>query len=265
MPMENPKLMFRAEQLKSESGATYKLYIYDQVRAKGEFDWKEWEYKESETSAKYFRDRLDEIPDGSTIELHVNSAGGEVGEGVTIYNLLKQKAEAGTKIIGYVDGMAYSVAMDIVMAADEIRMGLGTSMFLHNPWAAVAGNADQLRNMADQLDTLAAASRQLYMSRAKDLTEDELKEMMDKETMLSPDDCLKYGFCDVVGVGSDEEAPDDEEEEEPDGTDDPEDKDEIIGQLKEQLFRQQQINQMMRNARPSMSETMLRAMESIKH
>ena len=43
------------------------------------------------------------------------------------------------------------------MAADEIHMGLGTSMFLHNPWAAVAGNADQLRSMADQLDTLAAA------------------------------------------------------------------------------------------------------------
>ena len=251
MTKENPKLMFRAEQLKTESGAKYKLYVYDSVRAKGEFDWNTWQYKESETSAKYFRDKLDEIPDGSTIELHVNSAGGEVGEGVTIYNLLKQKADAGAKIIGYVDGMA----------ADEIHMGLGTSMFLHNPWAAVAGNADQLRSMAEQLDTLAAASRQLYMKRAQNLTEDELKEMMDKETMLSPDDCKKYGFCDVVGVGDDEihEEPEEETEEEP------EDKDAVIEQLKEQLFRQQQINQMMRHTRPNMAETMLAALESINH
>lgn len=260
MHKENPKLMFRAEQLKTESGATYKLYVYDTVRAKGEFDWNEWKYKESETSAKYFRDKLDEIPDGSTIELHVNSAGGEVGEGVTIYNLLKQKADAGTKIIGFVDGMAYSVAMDIIMAAEEIRMGLGTSMFLHNPWAMVAGNADQLRSMAEQLDTLAAASRQLYMARAQNLTEDELKEMMDKETMLSPDDCKKYGFCDVVGVGDDEIHEDPEEEEE-----EPEDKDTVIEQLKEQLFRQQQINQMMRHARADMGATMFAALESIKH
>ena len=262
MPKENPKLMFRAEQLKTESGAAYKLYVYDSVRAKGDFDWNTWEYKESETSAKYFRDKLDEIPDGSTIELHVNSAGGEVGEGVTIYNLLKQKADAGTKIIGYVDGMAYSVAMDIIMAADEIHMGLGTSMFLHNPWAAVAGNADQLRSMAEQLDTLAAASRQLYMARTQNLTEDELKEMMDKETMLSPDDCKKYGFCDVVGMG-DDELHDEPEEEDPE--EEPEDKDAVIGQLKEQLFRQQQINQMLRHTRADMGATMLAALESIKH
>ena len=184
--------------MQQETG-THKLYLYDEVRALGPFNWDTWEFEESETSAKAFRDKLDEIPDGEAIELHVNSAGGEVGEGVTIYNLLKQKAKAGCRIVGYVDGTAYSVAMDIVMACDEIHMGLGTTMFLHYPWiAGVAGNAAQLRNYADQLDALGDASVQLYMARAHDLEEMKLREMMEKETMLSPDICLKYGFCDFV-------------------------------------------------------------------
>lgn len=242
-------MKYRFEQ--SAENHVHKLYVYDDVRAQGSFNWETWNYEESETSAKYFRDRLNEIPDGETIELHVNSCGGEVGEGVSIYNLLRQKSGAGSRIIGYVDGYAYSVAMDIIMACDEIHMGLGTSMLLHNPWAWTAGNAQQLRNMADQLDALADASRQLYLDRAKNLTEEELKEMMDKETMLAPDTCLKYGFCDFVG----------EEQKDPDDPDkgiekpaadpkEPDDKEEQLKQLQEQLFRQKQINEMLRGIQP---------------
>ena len=51
------------------------LYIYDDVSAYGEFDWKTWSYTESETSAKYFRDQLTAIPAEHTIELHINSNG----------------------------------------------------------------------------------------------------------------------------------------------------------------------------------------------
>ena len=177
----------------------YQLFLYDTITSQGDFDWETWSYKESETSAKHMRDQLAEIPNGSTIELHVNSCGGEVGEGVTIYNLLRQKSQAGCKIIGYVDGYAYSVAMDIICAADEIHMGLGTSMLLHYPWLYMAGNAKELRAMADQLDALGDASVELYLHRSRGkITEDELRSMMDKETTLSPQDCLKYGFCDIV-------------------------------------------------------------------
>lgn len=262
------KTKYRFAQKKAN---VHKLYIYDDVRAKGDFNWKTWNYEESETSAKYFRDRLEEIPDGDTIELHVNSAGGEVGEGVTIYNLLRQKSKTGSKIIGYVDGTAYSVAMNIVMACDEIHMGLGTSMFLHNPWTIAMGNADALRNVADQLDVLSAASRQLYLSRAKNLTEEELAAMMDKETMLDPRTCFDYGFCDFVG-----EKPEDEEEEEPEETteepeetqdeteeteeepsdedpeeeeseEDPDEEDDEVKQLRQNLFIQKQINSTLAN------------------
>lgn len=251
---------YRFEQRADGSGP-HKLYVYDEVRKKGKFNWDEWKYEESETSAKYFRDRLDEIPDGEEIELHVNSAGGEVGEGVAIYNLLRQKSKAGCRIVGYVDGMAYSVAMDIIMAADEIHMGLGTSMFLHNPWALVSGNAKELRSQADQLDALADASRQLYMSRAKNITDDELADMMDKETMLTPDQCKQYGFCDYVG----EAVPDDEDGEETEvETEKPDDQNDLVNQLKNELFKQQQINmalQGIQQRRNTMSETMAAALQ----
>ena len=260
------KTRYRFAQKKAN---VHKLYIYDDVRAKGDFNWKTWDYEESETSAKYFRDRLEEIPDGDTIELHVNSAGGEVGEGVTIYNLLRQKSKTGSRIIGYVDGTAYSVAMNIVMACDEIHMGLGTSMFLHNPWTIAMGNAEVLRNVADQLDVLSAASRQLYLSRAKNLTEEELAAMMDKETMLDPRTCFDYGFCDFVGEKPEdeeepeetpeeteetqdeteetEEEPSDEDPEEEESEEDPDEEDDEVKQLKQHLFIQKQINSTLAN------------------
>ena len=191
------KFAFNPMQL-ADGSTVHRIYFYDEISRFGEWSWKDLEYKESETSAKFIRDRLAEIPNGATIEIHVNSRGGDVGEGTAIYNLLRQKSQAGCKIIGYVDGYAYSIAMTIVMACDEIHMGLGTSMYLHMPWACVAGNAAQLRSMADDLDVLGEASLQLYLNRSHDLTEEQLRDMMVKETTLAPEDCFKYGFCDVV-------------------------------------------------------------------
>lgn len=242
------ELKFRFEQ--SAPGA-HKLFIYDAVRAKGKFNWQTWDYDDSETSAKFFRDRLDEIPNGEEIELHVNSNGGEVSEGVAIYNLLRQKSQAGSRIVGYVDGSAYSIAMTIVMACDEIHMGLGTSMFLHNPWTLASGNAKDLRSVADQLDVLAASSRQLYLARAKNLSEEDLIEMMDAETMLDPETCLEYGFCDFVGEVIGNEDPDEDPEGNPEPDDD--DKEDQIRQLKKRLFTQNQLEELV--ARMSMGET----------
>ena len=219
----------------AEGGKKHMLYIYDNVRKYGKFNWQTWQYEDAETSAKRFRDALDEIPDGEGIELHVNSMGGDVNEGVSIFNLLKQKQERGSKITAYVDGAAYSVAMDIVLAAKEVHMGLGTTMFLHNPWMVAQGNAEALRGYADQLDAMAAASRQLYLARAGGkIDEQTLQELMEKETMLDPQKCLEYGFCDVIDDFKAEE--------------DDEDKDLVIQELRNQLFKQQEINRMMQFA-----------------
>ena len=60
--------------------AVHLLYIYDDVSAYGEFNWKTWSYTESETSAKYFRDQLAAIPEDHTIELHIRFGNRTIGE-----------------------------------------------------------------------------------------------------------------------------------------------------------------------------------------
>lgn len=191
------KTKYRFEQLAGQD--VYKLYVYDDVTAYGDFNWETWQYDDSETSAKYFRDQLEAIPESATIELHVNSNGGSVKEGVAIYNLLKQhKAEK----VCYIDGFAYSIASVICMACDKIIMGPGTSMLIHNMAMSVYGDAQTLRKCADDLDVLMESNRGIYMERAKNLTEEQLIEMMDAETFLTPEQCLEYGFCDEIGTQS---------------------------------------------------------------
>lgn len=181
---------------KQEAGTdVYKLYIYDDVSEYGTFNWWTWEYTESETSAEYFRKKLAEIPENGTIELHINSYGGSVKEGVAIYNQLKQKKCK--EIVAYVDGFAYSIASIIMQAADRRIMGLGTSLLIHNMWMYVAGNAEELRKAADDLDVLMESNRQIYLERVN-ITEEELIEMLNNETYLTPDQAVEMGFADEV-------------------------------------------------------------------
>lgn len=175
-------------------GNVHKLYVYDDVSAYGTFDWTTWEYKESETSSKYFRDQLEAIPDTDTIELHINSNGGSVKEGVAIYNQLKQKA---CHKVGYVDGVAYSIAFVILQACDERIMGIGTSALIHEMWIEASGNAKELRKMADDLDVLMEANRKIFLERSK-LEEQQLIEMMEAEKFLTPDQCMEYGLIDKI-------------------------------------------------------------------
>lgn len=190
--VEQQKIKWRMEPVQAENKA--KLYIYDDVTEFGEFDWDTWEYSDSETSAKYMRDRLAEIPENQEIELHINSNGGSVKEGVAIYNLLRQ---APNKKTGIVDGVAHSVAFLILQACDVRKMGIGTSALIHNMWMYVAGNAAQLRKAADDLDDLMETNRQIFLQRAT-ITEDELRQIMDTETYLTPERALEYGLIDEI-------------------------------------------------------------------
>lgn len=185
-------LNWRIEPVQKENKTL--LYIYDDVSEYGDFDWNTWEYKESETSAKFFAEKLGEIPGGETIELHINSNGGSVKEGVAIYNLLKQKQN--TKV-GIVDGVAHSVAFLILQACETRKMCLGTTALIHNMWMYCHGNATQLRKYADDLDDMMEANRQVFMERAT-ISEEELKDLMEKETYLTPDKALEYGLIDEI-------------------------------------------------------------------
>jgi len=214
-----PKMMFRISPRQSVPNS-YDMYIYDDVTARGRFDWSTWKELESETSNKYFREKLAQIPGDATINLYINSNGGEVKEGVGIYNQLKRH---GATVNGVVDGNAYSVAFLILMACDHRTMNLGTSALVHNMWTIVAGNANDLRKEADALDKLMESNRQIFLDACGGkLTEEKLMELMDAETFLTPDECLEYGFIDEVNrqaLPEDEDDDDEEEKAEPETND----------------------------------------------
>lgn len=169
------------------------LYIYGDVEGDG-YDWWTDEIIESETSANHFREELGKYPNVTQINLYINSYGGSVFEGTAIYNQLKRHPAHKTV---YVDGFACSVASVIAMAGDEIIMPRNTMMMIHNAWMGAVGSAAELRKAADDLDTINNAGKQAYLQKAGGkLEEAALTAMMDAETWLTAEECIRYGLAD---------------------------------------------------------------------
>lgn len=148
-----------------------------------------WKRNESDVS-NYILSKEIESLDVDTINVYINSYGGEVAEGLAIYNNLKRHK---AKIKTYCDGFACSAASVIFMAGDERIMSSSSLLMIHNAWTYTSGNANDLRKQADDLDVITQASINAYMQEVN-ITEDELKQMLDDETWISPQDALEKGF-----------------------------------------------------------------------
>jgi ATP-dependent Clp protease, protease subunit len=145
-------------------------------------------------SAKQFADDLKALGAVSALDVRINSEGGDVFEGRTIYSLLNEHP---AKITVYVDGLAASIASLIAMAGDEILMGDGTFMMIHNAWGGCCGEAADMRRMADLLDSVSQTLIDTYASRTKNKAAD-IKQMMDDETWMTAADAVKQGFATKV-------------------------------------------------------------------
>lgn len=128
------------------------------------------------------------------INVYLNSYGGEVAEGIAIYNSLKRHKAAVKTVC---DGMACSIASVIFMAGDERIMNNASLLMIHNAWTYTSGNADQLRKEADDLDKISNLSVKAYMEHIN-ISEEELKALLDAETFLSPEEALEYGFATTI-------------------------------------------------------------------
>ena len=171
----------------SEDGTTADLDIYGDICAR----W--WD--DDAMSAPKLSKMLDELGDVSQINVHINSYGGEVAEGLAIYSALRRhKARVRTTC----DGFACSIASVIFMAGDERLMSDASLLMIHNAWTSAWGvNAADLRKLADDMDTITSASKSAYMARVS-ITEDELTELMDAETWISPADAVDMGFATAI-------------------------------------------------------------------
>lgn len=173
----------------SEDATSLDLYIYSTVESD---NW--WE--ESETSAQHFRKELEKHKNLKQINVYINSAGGSVLEGSAIYTQLKRHS---AKVTVYIDGFACSIASVIAMAGDKVIMPKNAVMMIHNALTIARGNSQQLRKIADDLDVINSANRTAYLEKSNGkITEEKLIELLDNETYLSAEDCIKYGFCDEI-------------------------------------------------------------------
>lgn len=171
----------------SSDGTTADLDIYGDICA----SW--WD--DSATGAVKLSKMLDEMGDVDQINVHINSYGGEVAEGLAIYSALRRhKAHVTTMC----DGFACSIASVIFMAGDERIMSDASLLMIHNAWTdAWSVNANDLRKLADDMDTITQASKNAYMSRIN-ISEDELTDLMDAETWIVPADAVEMGFATSV-------------------------------------------------------------------
>ena len=145
-------------------------------------------------SAKQFSDELAKLPATvNEITVRVNSGGGDVFDGVTIYNRLKQH-KAKIKVI--VDGLAASIASIIALAGDEIIMAEGAMMMIHKPWTGAYGNSNDFDEISRRLLEIEDQLVGIYLRRGKNLTRQEIKDMLKAETWLDASQAKAMGFAD---------------------------------------------------------------------
>jgi ATP-dependent protease ClpP protease subunit len=148
-------------------------------------------------TADKFRKEID--PQAADYTIHVSSVGGDVFEGYTIYNLIKNlKATTGKKVYAQVEGLCASIMTLIVGACDEVIMNKTTQFMIHNPQIGnLSGDATELRNVADQLDKIKGLLIDVYVTRTG-MSKEELWAMYEKETWLTADEAVSMGFADRV-------------------------------------------------------------------
>jgi ATP-dependent Clp protease protease subunit len=152
-------------------------------------------------SAKMFRAALDQI-DTKNIVLNINSPGGDVFDGIAIFNDLVAHPAS---VVVRVNGLAASAASLIAMAGDEIEIAENAFFMIHNAWSVAIGDTRELAARAKLLKTIDGKLAETYASRTGQDAAD-LRQQMDDETWLTADDAVEQGFADKLIATEDEDA-----------------------------------------------------------
>ena len=141
---------------------------------------------------KTVRDELKSLGKIDVLNVHINSEGGSIFDGLALYNTLR--AHDAKKIV-HVDGIALSMGSVVAMAGDEIVMAEGAMMMVHNPLWVQAGEAEELRQAADVMDKLKDQLVAIYARRTGKPAE-EISAWMDAETWYTAEEAIAAGFAD---------------------------------------------------------------------
>lgn len=158
------------------------IFIYDEIGLWG-------------ITAKDFVNDLRKIT-APTINVHINSPGGSVFDGMTIFNALQN--QKGKEVHTFIDGIAASIASVIALAGKTVNIAANGFFFIHNPSAFVGGTSKSMRKTADDLDKIRDQIVSVYVKKSGAEAE-EVRQWMDDETLFNADEAKANGFADNVG------------------------------------------------------------------
>tara|TARA_Y100000592_G_scaffold2155_1_gene3374 strand:- start:16341 stop:17387 length:1047 start_codon:yes stop_codon:yes gene_type:complete len=166
--------------IKNESAETADIFIYSEV---GGYD----------VNAQKFIEELKGLKD-KNLNIHINSLGGSVFDGMAIYNALKNHKK---KVTTKVEGIAASIASVIAMAGDSIEMAENSLFMIHNPFTMAGGDASELRKTADILDKIRDEIANIYASKSEQDV-DTLIGLMNVETWFNASETIDSGFANEI-------------------------------------------------------------------
>ncbi|EET2984206.1 Clp protease ClpP [Escherichia coli] len=144
--------------------------------------------------ASALTDEINACGNASEIHLSIHSPGGDIFEGLAIYNALKNHP---AKKIVHIEGMAASMASFIAMCGDHIVMPENAMMMIHAPRGVTAGVSGDVRRFADLMDKLGDTMAETYAGRTG-RSKQEITSMMEAETWMDGNECKANGFADEV-------------------------------------------------------------------
>lgn len=156
----------------------------------------------SDQSSYGLANQIARIPEDYAITVHVNSNGGELKEGLGIYNVLKER-----NVTTVCDGFAASAGSVIFAAGKRRVMQPASLLFIHQASMEAGGNADDFQKYADDLRVITDAAVAAYKESGVKVTDEELSAMLKRETWITPEDAVRMGFATEIADVDDEERP----------------------------------------------------------
>jgi ATP-dependent Clp endopeptidase proteolytic subunit ClpP len=166
--------------IQNKAGEAADIYIFDEIGTYG-------------VTAQDFISEIKGLKD-MPINLRINSLGGDVFDGMAMYNVIKRR-EAKTTV--YIEGIAASIATIIALGADEVIMAENSLFMIHNAWGGTSGEAKDMRKTAETLDKITSELTDIYVKKTG-LSFDALAEMMDEESWLNAQEAFDLGFIDTI-------------------------------------------------------------------
>lgn len=131
------------------------------------------------------------------LDIEINSPGGSVFDGYTIYQEIKSLRDRGVTVNAVITGMAASMASVICMACNTVSIVKHGRMMIHDASSGSYGNAEQLRKTADLLEGISDNIAEIYAEKTG-MDKDEIREMMKRETWMNARESIANGFVDEV-------------------------------------------------------------------